>query len=134
MQPFGRFLALAMFSASIVDAADQNAPANSEQSEEIMVSEHPPLIVYFRHATPSRIRVARKALRTYCHERAPQVKKANPADPEEGPAIAHLCGSKPTILMGVNFRDEFNRKLYACRAEMDLHYVVYPLTFHRSLP
>lgn len=127
MQPYARVLVLAMLSASISNVSGHAATKAEEESEEIMVSEHPPQLVYFRHATRSPTRIARRALRIFCREQASQ-HTASASDPDEGPAIAYLCGGgKATILMGVNHRDEFNRTLYACRADMDFHYVVYPL-------
>ena len=120
-------MAVAMSGVSLVDAAEPNASEPAEQLEETIVSEHPPLLVYFRHATPSLIRIARLALRTSCRERASPPVASN-TSPEDGPAFDHFCsGAKPTILMGVNYRDEFNKTLYACRTEMDLHYIAYPL-------
>lgn len=122
-----RILAAALLSASMAHAADGDTSNDSVQSEEIMVSEHPPRLVYFRHATSSPSRIARKAIRAFCLER-PSRQDTATADPDKGPAVARFCGgAEPIILMGLDFRDEFNRTLYACRGEMDLHYVAYPL-------
>ena len=127
MQLYARVFAAAMLTVSIVEAAEHSAPEALEQSEEIMVSEHPPVLVYYRSATRSPSRIARQALRAYCRERATQM-EASSADPEKRPAIALFCsGDRFTILMGVNYRDEFNKTLYVCRAELDLHYVAYSL-------
>jgi hypothetical protein len=127
MQLYARIFAAAMLAISSVEAAEHSASEAADESEEIMVSEHPPVLVYYRSATRSPSRIARQALRTYCRERASQ-KDASGADPEKRPAIAHFCmGARSTILMGVNYRDEFNKTLYVCRADLDLRYVAYPL-------
>jgi hypothetical protein len=120
-------LAVSTLSASIAGAAERDALEAAEQLEETIVIEHPPLLVYFRHATPSPSRIARQALRDFCRERAP-MHAVSAASPKEGPANEYFCtGAKPKLLMGVNYRDEFNKTVYACRAEMDLHYTAYPL-------
>ena len=127
MSPYARVFVAALLTISIVEAAEHNTSEADDQSQEIMVSEHPPRLVYYRSATPSSSRIARRALKTYCRNQATQ-SKTSAADPEKGPAIAHFCsGARSIILMGVNYRDEFNRTLYACRVELDLHYVAYPL-------
>ena len=130
MLPYARVFVAALFTISIVEAAEHNTSEADDQLQEIMVSEHPPSLVYYRSATPSLSRIARQALKTYCRKQATQ-SKASTSDPEMNPAIAHFCnGGRSTIVMGVNYRDEFNRTLYACRIELDLHYVAYPLYWH----
>jgi hypothetical protein len=127
MQLYAGIFATAMLAVSIADAAEHSASKALDQSEEIMVSEHPPVLVYYRSAKRSPTRIARQALRTYCREHA-SLEEASSADPEKRPAIAYLCmGARSTILMGVNYRDEFNKTLYICRADLDLHYVAYSL-------
>jgi hypothetical protein len=116
-----------MLTASIAEAAEHKTSEALDQSERIMVSEHPPRLVYYKSATRSPSRIARQAIRTYCRQQASQ-NAASTAGPEKGPAIAHFCsGARSTILMGVNYRNEFNKTLYACREELGLHYVANPL-------
>ena len=120
-------LAVAMMSVTVANAADPGALQAAEESEEIQVSEHPPRLVYFRSALPVPSRIARKALARFCRERASPSAR-NSANLEDGSAIAYFCsGRKPAILMGVDFRDEFNKTLYACRSELDLNYIAYPI-------
>jgi hypothetical protein len=106
-------------------------PGDSEpatQAEEyIHVSEHPPWLVYFRHAARTQGRIARQALSSFCQERAVK-SKADSSTAVDDSALARICaGAKPIIIVGVNHRDEFNRALFACRPDTDLHYAVYPL-------
>ena len=123
-----KHIALLMMLAILASATTRaTGAANSGVTlDEPIILEHPPRTVYYRHAPSWLTAAAQKALKMSC-------KKLETPDGEKPAtstniALGRFCaGTKPVVLMAVDYRDRFNRILVACLPDLNLHYVVYPI-------